>query len=53
MPTMSTSLGSVRRPDVGCDGSVVKLPESVMVNITESAKNVKHILVQSQIGSGI
>lgn len=44
---------SVKRLNVECNESVVKLLKSVMINITESAKNVKHILMQSQIGSEI
>lgn len=50
MPTMSIVTGFVRRTDAMCDGNVVKSLKHVMVCTTESARNVKHILVQSQTG---
>lgn len=51
MLTMSTGTGFVRRTDAMCVGSAVKLLEHVTVCCTtESARYVKHILVQSQSG---
>ena len=50
MTTMSIVTGFVRRTDAMCDGNAVKSLENVMVCTTESARNVKHILVQSQTG---
>ena len=47
---MSTGTEFIRRTDAMCDGSAVKLPADVTVCTIESARNVKHVPVQSQTG---